>query len=167
MIWFTADLHLGHSNILKHCKRPFATIEDMDTAIIRTINDTVSKDDVLWILGDFSWKPATYGFYRKQLAVRQIHVIQGNHDHPSLKKFVSSVESVVYRRFGTQRFFLSHYPHHSWRGSNHGSIHLYGHSHGTLEEKLNQQYPSRKSMDVGIDVEWRPFSLDEILGRFK
>jgi calcineurin-like phosphoesterase family protein len=73
---------------------------------------------------------------------------------------------MIYCRFGTVHLHLSHYPHASWRGKNHGSIHLYGHSHGSMEEKLNQHWPNRRAMDVGIDIAWRPFSLDEIIGRF-
>ena len=30
MIFFTADLHLGHENIMKQCQRPFRSVEQMD-----------------------------------------------------------------------------------------------------------------------------------------
>ena len=58
-------------------------------------------------------------------------------------------------------FFLSHYSHRVWAGSNKGVPHLYGHSHGTIPD-------FGKSMDIGVDVafakfgQYRPFSLDEI-----
>jgi calcineurin-like phosphoesterase family protein len=77
--FFTADLHLGHSNIIKYCKRPFLdyhdlqicdlikkglvpasdlkinddAVQDMDTTIIDNINSKVDKDDNLVIVGDF------------------------------------------------------------------------------------------------------------------
>lgn len=47
-LWFTADLHLGHANIIKHCARPFSSCEEIDN-----INKTVVPGDRLFIVGDF------------------------------------------------------------------------------------------------------------------
>lgn len=63
-------------------------------------------------------------------------------------------------------FFLSHYAHRVWNKSHHGNIHLYGHSHDTLD---NTGIKWGKSMDVSVDSayrifnEYRPFSIDEII----
>jgi calcineurin-like phosphoesterase family protein len=75
-VWFTADLHLGHGNIIKYCLRPFLTpqekeraqhdargrwkvadetIERHDNALLEAINEAASEQDALWILGDFCW----------------------------------------------------------------------------------------------------------------
>lgn len=46
---------------------------------------------------------------------------------------------------------------------------LYGHSHSTAEEWLNQMMPNRRSIDVGVDNaykllgEYKPFSYEEIV----
>lgn len=34
MTFFTSDLHLGHRNIIRLCGRPFASLEEMDEALI-------------------------------------------------------------------------------------------------------------------------------------
>lgn len=54
--FFTADLHLGHRGILKHCPetRPFDTVEAMDAAIVAGMKDRVGRDDILYIVGDFA-----------------------------------------------------------------------------------------------------------------
>jgi len=51
--WFTADFHLGHTIIIRYCSRPFATVEDMDQAIVERLNASVKPNDVLYFLGDF------------------------------------------------------------------------------------------------------------------
>ena len=80
MIYFTADLHLGHKNILGYCKRPFATIEEHDEAILQNIADTVCPLDALFILGDLAFADIS----RYQDAIRDIDcykvLIAGNHD---------------------------------------------------------------------------------------
>lgn len=57
MIWFTADTHFGHKNIIKYCDRPFDSIENMDQTIIGAINNNVQPNDILWHLGDFCFAP--------------------------------------------------------------------------------------------------------------
>ncbi len=51
-IWFTADLHLGHANIIRYCERPFADAEAMNRSLVQGWNDTVGADDKVWVLGD-------------------------------------------------------------------------------------------------------------------
>ena len=46
--WVTADFHLGHANIIRDCSRPFATVEDMDEAIVERLNASVKPNDVLF-----------------------------------------------------------------------------------------------------------------------
>ena len=43
--WFTSDLHFGHKNIIKYCRRPWATTAEMDAALIENWNAVVGKDD--------------------------------------------------------------------------------------------------------------------------
>lgn len=102
--FFCSDLHAYHSNIClgtskwpnkdENC-RSFNTIEEMNSTIIKSINSVVSKDDILYHLGDWSFG----GFeniwnLRKQIACENIIQINGNHDKffkkntliPNLKK---------------------------------------------------------------------------------
>ena len=177
MIWFTADLHLGHKNILKHCPKrgDFVLIHNMNASFISIINFYVDKNDELWILGDFAWGDPSK--YLNLIRCRHVNLVLGNHDKISVyKRLISSannlmgVHQVHTLSVNKQKFFLSHYAHFSWPTKSHGTIHLYGHSHGTMEDRLDTFDPSRRSMDVGVDAArdclgmYRPFSIEEITG---
>jgi calcineurin-like phosphoesterase family protein len=53
-IWFTADHHFGHENIISYCERPFANAVEMDAHMIGRWNAVVSDDDIVYHLGDFT-----------------------------------------------------------------------------------------------------------------
>ena len=79
--WFTSDFHLGHRNIIRYCSRPFASVEEMDAAILANLNKLVGADDVLYFLGDFCLGgPDQARQYRDRIVCRNIHVVEGNHD---------------------------------------------------------------------------------------
>lgn len=51
-IFVTSDLHLGHYNIIRYCKRPFNNLDDMNTKLVRNWNSVVSPKDTVYFLGD-------------------------------------------------------------------------------------------------------------------
>ena len=59
---------------------------------------------------------------------------------------------------GKRLIVLSHYAMRVWNSSHHGSWHLYGHTHGELED-----LPNSLSFDVGVDChDFYPISYDEV-----
>lgn len=53
-LWFTADHHFGHANIIEYTNRPFDNVEQMDEALITAWNDVVEDGDLVYHLGDFT-----------------------------------------------------------------------------------------------------------------
>ena len=85
MVYFTSDLHLGHSNIISLCNRPFANIEEMDKVLIENWNRKVKKNDTVYVMGDIVWDKKKVAYYMEQLTGRKTLVI-GNHDSHWVKK---------------------------------------------------------------------------------
>jgi calcineurin-like phosphoesterase family protein len=179
--------------------RPFETVEEHDKVLVDNINKTVGKDDVLVFLGDWS-----FGAYatrehitnirklREQLHCQTIHFYEGNHDDEIRKNKDNAQELFTsFNQAGMiyvveqpteqgvkpikQPIFLSHYAHRVWDKSHNGAWHLYGHSHGSLDEMtplianptwIGDKYfvKNYRTMDVGVDThpEFRPYSYQEI-----
>ena len=158
MIWFTADCHFGHTNIIKFCNRPFITVEQMNRQIIENFQEVVKEGDLTFFIGDTSFNLVDK--YLDQIPGDKV-LIRGNHDHRSYKKwdFASPycmIKDVHLLKHNGNKFFLSHYSHRVWPESHFGSFHLYGHSHGTLPG-------FGRSMDVGVDTNnFYPYSVDEV-----
>lgn len=162
-IWFTADTHFGHANIIKYSGRPFDSVEEMDERLIKAWNEVVRPNHVVWHLGDFNFKGARdTAYYRRRLA-GDLHIVWGNHDdkcarRPEFRHLFGSAQEMKYLRVGGEKITLYHYAQRVWRNSHHGAWHLYGHSHGCIPDDWG------RSMDVGVDAgrRYRPVSFDEV-----
>jgi calcineurin-like phosphoesterase family protein len=187
-IFFTSDTHYAHKNICsansswESDTRLFDSLDMMNDTIVDIINLTVSEDDILFHLGDWSFG----GFdniieFRNRINCKNIHLILGNHDHHitnnknNVQSIFSSVNSYltldVRRRKQNKKsmmekfnFVLFHYPIASWDGIRKGHMHLHGHCH--LPQHL--RVGLGKSIDVGMDGnEFKPMSMDEIVSILK
>lgn len=168
MLYFTADTHFDHDNIIKYCNRPFKTIEEMNNKIVENFNSVVKFGDVLYIVGDFAFRNVWEHFDKLNGYVK---IIPGSHDKPITKDIRSGMSrKIVYERIvnidveieGEKKtIVLCHYAMRSWSLSHYGSWHLYGHHHGKLE-------PYGLSFDIGVDTNnFFPYSLDDVEKKMK
>lgn len=173
MIHFVSDTHWGHANIIKYSNRPFNSVEEMNEALIQNWNERVGQYDIVYHLGDFAFLP--YDALKR--TARRLngtkHLILGNHDKTIIQSqndllssgTFASIQNYVELRHAGEFFCLFHYGQRVWNKSHRGSIHLYGHSHGSLP-------PFGKSVDVGVDckeitADYRPVSVDEVIAYMK
>lgn len=56
MIYFIADTHFGHENVIKFCDRPFACADEMNEALISNWNERVNGNDTVYIIGDMFFR---------------------------------------------------------------------------------------------------------------
>ena len=80
MRFFTADLHLGHANIVSFCDRPFESVEDMNDALLANWADTVGEDDEIWVLGDVAMGRIAETLPSVAALPGRKHLVPGNHD---------------------------------------------------------------------------------------
>ncbi len=170
MIYYIADLHLGHEKVIQFSERPFSSLEEMDRMLIANWRAVVRPEDEVYILGDLIYKSDNPEKYLKQLTGR-LHLIKGNHDtyikKPECQKYFESVDDTKQIADNGRRVFMSHYPHAEWPGYYRNAIHLFGHIHN----RENDAYRIMKSLpnnyNVGADVlGFTPRTLDEIIAIF-
>ena len=176
-IWFTSDTHFGHNNIIKFCKRPWKTTEEMDEALIERWNSVVKPDDIVFHLGDFAF--ATNSRW-KELINRlngHIHLILGNHDvvrWPGDKtmELFDSVSTQLLLKIDNKFVYLNHYPFLCYAGTYRPEKEtvwaLSGHTHICKTENIGKDFEKMKYLfpmqyDVGVDFnDFTPISFKEV-----
>jgi calcineurin-like phosphoesterase family protein len=161
---FTADPHFGHSRIIEFCKRPFASVGEMDSHILTRMQAAMTPEDDLWIVGDFAFggsdQASRLDGYLASIPGRK-HLVIGNHDKTWMMRLSgwTSIHDLIEVREDGTRMTLCHYPMVTFPGARHGALQLFGHVH--------DNWPgSRNSVNVGVDVwDFRPVGLAEIKRR--
>ena len=173
MNWFTSDTHFGHRNIIPYCKRPFASLEEMELELIRRWNFLVQPLDTVYHLGDVSF----HGAIETERILKQLQgnkvLVMGNHDRKWTNtkwKRMGFEETVGWNymiQFQGQSVAMSHFPYdggyEDGRDFSHHQIKdeglplLHGHVHMGWKQ-------NGKMINVGVDQwSYAPVSENEIL----
>lgn len=170
MIYYTADLHLGHANVIRHCSRPFANAYEMDMVLIENWNARVHRNDTVYIVGDFLFRAKQpVEEYLSELKGRK-HLIIGNHDKYWMKKvdlsaWFESVSPMLFVNDHGHTATLCHYPMMSWPGMSKGGYMVYGHIHNNTDADYWPLIASRDLMlNAGVDINgFAPVTLEEMI----
>ena len=181
-VYFTSDLHFGHENVLRFDNRPFETVDEMDSELIKRWNKKVGKGDLVYVLGDFIWKTRNDEAPELIKSLNgQIILIKGNHDrflhNAKAKNALGGVKDyddivVTLEDGSTKRCILSHFFIPMYNSHRYQGIHLHGHSHNT-EECMQEELIKRSLAANGFETRaynvgcmhwnYEPVTLDEIL----
>lgn len=161
--FFIADTHFKHKNILKYCDRPFPNINEHDKTLIQNWNKTVSKGDLVFMLGDFCLSGKdTIAQFGQQLNGRKVLVL-GNHDGASMTTYYNAgFEHVSKWPIIYEGFILSHEPQ-AFLG---GFLNIHGHIHNNdYNESI---LDDRNYFNVSVEnIEYKPIIFTDILERIK
>jgi 3-oxoacid CoA-transferase subunit A len=167
-ILYTADLHLGHDNIIKFCNRPFADVDEMNRAIINNWNARVRDIDHVYIVGDLAYRSAcSVASYLEQMRGFK-HLVIGNHERSwikqiDLKRHFESVSEIKEIKDNGQRVVLCHYPLITWPGRD--SYMVYGHIHNNRKgEYWPQLRNMTRALNAGVEINgFQPVTLRELI----
>lgn len=174
-VYFTSDTHFNHEFIIKCCKRPFKSADDMNESLIRNWNSIVPKDGIVFHLGDFAWgnnwKPIL-----EQLNGTK-YLILGNHDFKNIDKeacdkYFEHVSQQMFINIEHRKVYLNHNPFLCYGGTYRKEkdlvYQLFGHVHsgpystnGLDLYRLNYLFPTQ--YDVGVDNnDFKPISWYDV-----
>lgn len=159
MIWFSADYHWGHANIIKYCNRPFSSVEEMNETIIANHNKRVKPDDFVYFLGDLTFQPKTADLLERVNG--KFVWVMGNHDKHIRK--LPMVFDATLRLKGGKLVHLVHRPENADLTKDFNCV---GHVHEKwkVREARRPDGTNALLVNVGVDVwNFRPVSLDEVV----
>ena len=163
MIWFSADYHFGHDNIIGFVNRPFKNIHSMEKATIERHNSLVSSGDTVYFLGDFSLYGSEYYKWFEKIIPKfngTKHLILGNHDRLKPFAYISagfaSVHTSLELIYNDNTYIMVHDPAVATIQMSKPVRWLCGHIH-LVFKKLNN------ILNVGIDVHgYNPISIEDV-----
>lgn len=173
-LFFTADTHFFHKNIIAYCDRPYTNSYKMNEDLIKKWNEKIPENATVFHMGDVAMTaiPKVLNDLLHRLNGTKYLVI-GNHEKNVLQreylrehwKGIHDVIEITIKDEEIereQRIFMCHYPMIVWNESHRGSWQLFGHVHGGLSNKgIIKHNPAQ--MDVGVDTNnYTPYSYQEI-----
>jgi calcineurin-like phosphoesterase family protein len=168
MIYYTADLHLGHENAIKFDQRPFACVEEMDEALIRNWNARVTDRDRIYIAGDliFRSKRAPEWYLERLRGIK--YLVIGNHEQAILKseralRYFEDVGKMMYVKDGKNHICICHFPLAEWNGYYRGHYHIFGHIHASRNRAFRIMREEPRAFNAGCMLyQYRPVTFEEL-----
>ena len=168
MIYFTADCHFGHQNVIRFCNRPYATAEEMNDDLIKRWNSKVMRSDTVYVLGDMFYRAENPEKILKTLKGKKVLIV-GNHDDSWMKKIDLSrhfkdVQLMAEISTGGAGATLCHYPMTSWRHQMRTYM-IHGHIHNNTDLPFWDYLTSNERiLNAGVDVnDYYPVTLNELI----
>jgi calcineurin-like phosphoesterase family protein len=169
MIYLTSDLHFNHDRDFIYKPRGFNSVQDMNEALVKNWNDTVSDCDIVYVLGDF-FLGQDFDYIKDTINKLNgnIYLILGNHD-TSAKELIyymtPKILSIYYSTiivYKKRQFYLSHYPTMTadlQTNPDKAIYNLFGHTHSKDKFYMNSPYNYNVAVDANDN---RPISIDNI-----
>ena len=175
MIYYISDTHFRDQAIFDKCKRPFNSLDEMESTVISKWNNKVNDEDTVYVLGDICKDDDVLAIKIFNKLKGHKHLIVGNHDHNMIEEIKKSnvFESIKFIDLimdGDQKVCICHYPLMDWMEFNRNGILVYGHVHnktplsGQAYKEIKEYYHDKPAYNCGVDVtNYEPVTLDEMI----
>jgi calcineurin-like phosphoesterase family protein len=152
-------------------KRGFSCAEEMNELIVKNWNNTVSKRDAVYLLGDITMEKNNYAIIDRLNGL--INVVLGNHDERQhVKYLLQHVNSVAGMIDYKNMYILTHCPVHPSQLEFRYTYNIHGHVHENHVLDLNHdpawKEPDRRYINVCAEViDYKPKLITECVKEFR
>ena len=167
-IFYIADTHFDHANILKMSNRPFSGIEEMNEALVENWNRKVKGNDTVYIVGDLFFRTTDPERILKRLKGKKF-LIEGNHDATwmgkvDLQQYFLGTAKLLEISDGTRGITLCHYPLMTWKHQRKTYM-IHGHVHNdTSMDYWPLLLARERVLNAGADINrFEPVRFEELL----
>jgi len=188
-IFFAADHHFQHANVLNFTNakgdkiRPeFSDIQNHDNFIISKHNHVVKPDDLVYFLGDVTWKTNLIAKEILQALNGRKRLVAGNHDDVDWLMSTGEFERVyLWKYFPEHNLIASHVPL-AESDLKHAKYNVHGHIHEKVitKEIAFDRTPDLEQLTIGKESitdtryynagmernDYTPISLETLLTKF-
>lgn len=159
MIYFIADTHFNHANIIKYCNRPFNNTDEMNEYIIQKWNSVVNNNDTVYHLGDvgFGSLQEVKGLVERLKGIKIL--LRGNHD---FKIGVNTWKEIGFSKVYKKKIILNNLllTHAPSEEVEENQINIFSHIH---DKPLDERFDKRNHICVSCDVvDYTPVSMEMI-----
>lgn len=156
IVRFISDLHLGHKTICQFSgsyRGNTTNVDDHDLWIVNQWNSVVSKNDLVYVLGDVAFDKEKIKLLKKMKGNK--HLIVGNHDKFSMEVYREYFNKIHGFEKYKGKAWLSHAPIHP--SELRGKWNIHGHVHQKEVDDL-------RYISVCVEaVSGKPISWEELL----
>lgn len=157
MVYFAADLHLGHKNVHKFRKQ-FSSAEEHDAVVRENFEKVLTKRDKLFLLGDIAFNRESLEWVSSLRCTKVL--VCGNHDTQgdiTMKDVVRCYDE-VYSLTTYKGYWLTHCPIHVDEIRGRKGV-IYGHTHNHKIDHILYHCVSLEHTDM------KPVLFDNIFKR--
>ena len=167
MIYFTADTHFDHANIIHLCGRPYESTQQMNEDMIEKWNRKVTNNDTVYIMGDMFFRSKDSEAILRRLRGKK-HLTIGNHDtwlkRVDADKYFEKISHYITVSDGRRGLVLCHYPQICWPHQRRSYM-IHGHIHADTDGDYWPLITARENLlNAGVDINgFEPVTFDELV----
>lgn len=168
-MFITSNQQFGRHNAISEFQRDFVSVDAMDEYMIEQWNSVVSKDAMVYVIGNFAWDPETAEQVIKRLN-GEIILLVGVWDHATKeiaekfgKQLGLSITNEGVRFFKSLNMCVSYWPLSDWPNRDKGSVSVVGVHNDEFKTDHKQ-----KRINVSADYwDFKPVDVVDIVNLFK